>query len=261
MPLSFRNLINGNELATPLGSESIMKSLPKNSAKYIKGYASDTALEALANATGTNVGLLKQTLGLETKELDAYDPQHTSDAKPEEFWEGQDGKAVQLIYDENTNTFKRALYTNNELGGYGQNDFWYEDPFIPTFEISFNDNSPFFVGTDNLSDAVTKNSLKYFIQKYMDIDNIGYTNRFEIWKEFNKVFFKIFNKDTAQTNSKKKVYYITKLSGLDNLNKKMIKYGEDKITITLNEDVSMLAWYITELYNNLVYFTRNIRPL
>lgn len=259
MPLSFRNLINGNELATPLGSESIMKSLPKNSAKYIKGYASDTALEALANATGTNVGLLKQTLGLETKELDAYDPYHTSDAKPEEFWEGQDGKAVQLIYDENTNTFKRALYTNNELGGYGQNDFWYEDPFIPTFEISFNENTPFFAGTDNLSDAATKNSLKYFIQKYMDIDNIGYTNRFEIWKEFNKVFFKIFNKDTAQTNSKNKIYYITKLSGLDNLNKKMIKYGEDKITITLNEDVSMLAWYITELYNNLVYSYRNQR--
>lgn len=258
MPLSYKNLINGNELATSLGSESIMKSLPINSAKYIKGYANDTALEALANATGTNVGLLKQTLGLENKQLDAYDPYHTSDAKPEEFWEGQDGKAVQLIYDEDTNTFKRALYSNTELGGYGQNDFWYEDPFIPSFEISFNDNTPFFAGSDNLSDPANKNSLKYFIQKYNVIDTVGYESRFELWKEFKKVFFKIFNKDTLP-NNKSKIYYITKLTGLDNLNKKMIKYGEDKITITLNEDVSMLSWYIAELYNNLVYSYRNQR--
>ncbi len=39
----------------------------------------------------------------------------------------------------------------------------------------------------------------------------------------------------------------------------MIKYNEDKITITMNEDVSMIAWYLSELYNNISYSYRNQR--
>lgn len=273
MSLSYRNLIDEKALSGAITSGDFSKVIKKpgsNSAKYIKGYANDTAMEALANSLGVNKSTLKQSFGLENKELDAYDPYHTSDAKGEEFWyddQGSeiDGKAVQLEHDEDTNTFKRALYSNNELGGYGQTDFWYEDPFIPTFELFFDDESPLFIGgNDDGAESATAphNSLKKFIQKYKKIDGNSYSDRYILWQEFNKVFFKIFEKDIKNAdgrNKKNKAYYISKIQGLDNLNKKIINYGEDKITITLNEDVSMFAWYMAELYNNLTYSYKNQR--
>lgn len=243
MPLSYRNLINGNELSNPLGSESIFKSLSKNSAKYVRGYANDTAIDALLNTFGKNV-----------KEFDAYDPYHTSDAKVEDFW-NEDGKIIQKTHDPDTNTFKRSLYPNQD--NTTNPDFWYEDPFIPKFELSFDDFSPLF------NDDIThKNSLYYFLDSYQEIDSSGFENRRKMWTEFKNVFFKVFMKDIEKPenrNMKNKYYYITKLTGLEHLNKKFIKYGEDKITITMNEDVSMAAWYIAELYNNLVYSYRNQR--
>jgi hypothetical protein len=196
--------------------------------KYIKGYSIDN------------------------QNLDAYDPYHTTDAKNEEFW-SVDGKSVQRVNDDDTYTFKRGLYTQY---GLRQNDFWYEDPFIPSFEIFFNENSPFF------NDKSEPNCLRYFIGKYSQIDPTGYNNRLDLWQEFKKVFFKIFEKDLQDNqnrNIQNKPYYITKISGLNNLNKKMIKYNEDKITITMNEDVSMIAWYLSELYNNISYSYRNQR--
>jgi hypothetical protein len=142
------------------------------------------------------------------------------------------------------------------LGGYRQNDFWYEDPFIPTFELFFDENSPLF------NDTGAPNSLSYFMNSYSQIDPTGYANRLDIWQEFTNVFFKIFEKvliDNNGRNLKNKAYYISKIAGLDNLNKKFIKFGEDKITITINEDVSMIAWYLSELYKNLVYSYKNQR--
>jgi len=41
----------------------------------------------------------------------------------------------------------------------------------------------------------------------------------------------------------------------------MTKYGEDKITITLNEDVSMIGWYLAELYNTMIYSYKNKRHM
>ena len=270
MPLSFRNVIDTNQLADALTTgdySKVVKKKNQNLAKYVKGYAKDSAIEALANTIdpNMNLGLFKQAFGLENKQLDGYDPFHTSDAKKEEFWFDNvntsndypkvDGKEIQKKYDEDTNTFKRGLYNQGD-------DFWYEDPFYPTFEIYFDDNSPFFAGNDNLGETISNNSLKYFIQRYNSIDSDGYLNRFEIWSEFKKVFFKIFEKSTEQGKNRdeiKKNYYISKLEGLDNLSKKMINFGEDKITITLNEDVSMFSYYISELYNNLIYSYRNQR--
>lgn len=297
MPLSYRNIINVNAIKDAITSgdfsnESLSKKVRKQdkdttAAKYIKGYANDTAIEALANALDINKGTFKQAFGLENKEIDNYDPYHTSDAKRELFWYSKnsngedsdsklDGKAFQLEYDKDTNTFKRALYSNPELGGYRQNDFWYEDPFIPSFELLFDDQSPLFNGDNNISSVGKQNSLKYFIQKYgitsLDLNNPGfiinnlsiddtYLKRFEMWVEFKKIFFKIFEKELkeGESNTANKSYYITKIEGLNNLNKKIINFPEDKITITLNEDVSMIAWYLSELYNNIIYSYKNQR--
>ena len=267
--VSFRNIVNAAELSDAIGSgdfsnDTLSKTIKKkniNAAKYIKGYASDSAIEALSNSMDINKGLFKQMFGLENKQIDNYDPNNISSAKKEEFWGSGttqfDGKAIQLQYDDDTNTFKRSLSTNTTLGGYGQTDFWYEDPFVPSFELFFDDTSPFF-STKNIV-----NSLQYFINTIGEsVDRNGYEQRSQIWKEFQKVFFKIFEKGTERNinrNLKNKAYYITKIAGLNNLNKKIITLGEDKLTITLNEDVSMVAWYLSELYRNLIYSYKNQR--
>ena len=268
MPASYRNIVDGNELTNAIASGDFSKVIKteKASAKYIKGYANKSALEALADSLNINKELFKQFFGLENKKLDAYDPYHTQDAKKEEFWYDStetkklDGKTIQNQIDENTSTFKNALYKEYN---YRQNDFWYEDPFIPSIELSFDTTSPFFVGNENeVERNVDSNSLKSFLQKYTEIDPDGYSNRFALWSEFKNVFFKIFEKDIKGEESRNpinKPYYITKVSGLEFLNKKIIKFGEDKITITLNEDISMAVWYIAELYNNIIYSYRNQR--
>lgn len=268
MPVSFRNIINGGELSNAITSGDFSNVLKKPNAtnvKYIRGYAQDTAIEALANGLNINKGLFQQVFGIEKKETDLYDPYHTSDAKKEEFWfynetqEKRDGKEVQSYFDESTNSFKRGLY---EEYGFRQSEFWYEDPLIPSFELYFDEDSPLFSGDDNIQNNNTSsNSLKGFIQKYQEIDPINYSARFDMLNEFKNVFFKIFNSvlDANYTIRQKKQYYITKITGLNNLNKKMINYGEDKITITLNEDVSMISWYLSELYNNLIYSYKNQR--
>jgi len=255
MPLSYKNLL---ETITTRGSVS-KKSL--RTAKYIQGYAKDNAIEALANSLDINKGTVRQVFGLEDKKNDDYDPYHTSDAKPEEFWlnaEGENLKAseIQSLHDQNTDTFKRSLYSNDNK------DFWHEDPFVPAFEIYFDEDSAFFKGNENMDEVIEqKNCLKTFIQQYETVSS-DYTNRFEIWNEFKNVFFKIFEKDLKSNenrNIRNKSYYITKIGGLNNLNKKIINYGEDKITITMNEDVSMIAWYLSELYNNIIYSYKNQR--
>ena len=280
MALSYRNILNGEQLAGALGSgdfskSSIMGSFKKkatNSARYIKGYAQDSAIEALANALNINKGLFKQAFGIEEKKLDDYDPYHTSDSKNEAGWYSEgggqiDGEAIQSEYDEDTNTFKRGLYSQF---GFRQDEFWYEDPFIPAFELFFDEDSPFFAGSDYLNDETSANSLKYFIKQYMSIDPTGYETRFNLWKEFKTVFFKIFETNLLSNknrNLSNKTYYITKVKGLEKLNNKITSYYNgkeeeaDKITITLNEDVSMIAWYLSELYNNLIYSYKNKRHM
>jgi hypothetical protein len=262
MSASYRNIINTNELQDAIGSGDFSKVLKKGStsAKYIKGYAKDSGIEAL----GIDNQLFQQFFGIEDKKLDAYDPYHTQDSKIENFWYSEgggriDGKTVQQDVDEDTNTFKRSLYTQY---GFRDDDFLYEDPFYPSFEISFDEDSPFFLGSNDLSTDVTPNTLKSFINKYIEIDPVGYGSRFKLWVEFKKVFFKIFEKDTnrnSNRNLRNKAYYITKIAGLNNLNKKIINFPEDKITLTITEDVSMLAWYLSELYNNIAYNYKNQR--
>jgi len=224
--------------------------ISKNSAKYIKGYSDQSALGQLANST------LGSSLGLTQNQTDAYDPNHMSDAKPEEFWYNSDGttnsfgRDVQSLADNDTSIFKRALKGTDI-------DYYYEDPFIPSFELFFDQNSPLFV-----TSQTTNNSFQYFITNYNIINSADYTNRVGIWNEFRNTFFKIFE-TTLYSNSNRgisdKSYYATKIEGLGNLNHKMIKYGEDKITITLNEDISMIGWYLAELYNTMIYSYKNKR--
>ena len=276
MGLSYKNLIDNNAIIDALisgeSTKDVLKKKKTNLPKYIKGYADESAIESLSKSLGMDTPEFKQLFGIENKKLDAYDPYHTQDSKKEEFWKNDtggdiDGRTVQLTVDDDTNTFKRSLYSQF---GFRESDFWYEDPFIPSFELFFSEDSPLFTEVPN-----TKNCLNYFIQQYGTNQGTGeniddqYTQRLILWKEFKNTFFKIFEKDLKNNkirNIKNKPYYITKIAGLNNINKKIINYGThgvtpdgDKITITMNEDVSMIAWYIAELYKNIVYSYKNQR--
>ncbi len=237
-----------------------------NAAKYIMGYAQEDTIDLLAAELNMSSDQYKQIYGLNNIQYDEYDPNNTSNSKNELFWGSNDninihdGKTIQKSFDDVTDTFKRAIRSNDQLGGTSKTDFWYEDPFFPAFELLFDDSSPLFN-----NNATLKNSLNYFMNTYNSVD-INYTDRIVIWNEFKNTFFKVFA-SVSNSDIKTKAYYITKIGGLNHLNKKMINYGAadskdaDKITITMNEDVSMLAWYIAELYNNLTYSYKNQRHM
>ena len=242
--MSSINEISKNEILNNINNVS------SNSAKYIKGYSDQSALGQLSNS------IIGNSLGLSQGQTDAYDPNHISDAKPEEFWYNSDGttnsfgRDVQKKYDADTNSFKRSLHGDVD-------DFYYEDPFIPSFELFFDQETPLFTET-----YATNNSLSSFVHKYTSINNTDYDNRFKLWQEFRNTFFKIFETTLITQSSRNisnKSYYVTKIEGIDKLNNKMVKYGEDKITITLNEDVSMIGWYLAEMYNTLIYSYKNKR--
>lgn len=137
----------------------------------------------------------------------------------------------------------------------------YEDPTYLGFELYIDDmskSSPFYIPPSNQA-VIIANKVYRFLNKYRDIEDVR--KRIELYSEFEKRFFEIFNRLSEPQEDKpiNNNYYITNISGLDVLNKKIVNYPEDRINITLNEDVSMTALYLSELYNNLVYSYRNNR--
>lgn len=152
--------------------------------------------------------------------------------------------------DYDTDNFKYGLDFKSNL-------FDYDDPALLGFELFFDDlnnTSPF--NTD-----LTTNKVINFINNYGNIYDLAI--RGDLYLEFQKRFFEIFNSLSEQGNNKKKSknYYITEIKGTDLLNKRIVKYPDDKITITMNEDVSMSAQYLAELYNNIYYSYRNNRVM
>jgi hypothetical protein len=245
-------------------------------AKYIKGYDSETFMENIFSGklgTSDTQSKFGALFGFENKEVDPYDPYTTADAKKEHWWKNNpSGRVLYPKIDEDVNEFRNVLFRENSIEQY-------EDPTILGFEISFDTDSPFFDGGTEKEKMLfnndplftpTKlpfiqrqvNSLGYFLQKYGNqLGILEIENRFYYWKEFKEKLFTIFKDETSKQNIYDKPYYINKISGLRNLNKKIIKYGEDKITISLNEDVRMLAMYLSELYNNLVYSYKDKRMM
>ena len=154
-----------------------------------------------------------------------------------------------------------------------------EDPTYIVFDINIDDSdkSPLFdrsylsKGDKNLYNLDTKinygKGALHFLRKYgawdSEIESAGY-----IYGEFIKIIQLIFpgldSKDPAgnQYNSSgSKRHYISSISGLDVLNKKIMDFPNDKITIKLNEDVTMLSQYLSELYMDLTYSYATNRQL
>jgi hypothetical protein len=125
----------------------------------------------------------------------------------------------------------------------------FEDPTFLTFDI--------FLYTDRSSalfDTQTPYGVYAFLKKNEKISK-DFEQRIQILNEFKNRIENIFytSDEFDYLNQNKKTHYIQSIEGIDKFKKPIINYKEDKIKITLVEDVKMTAEYIAELYNNLSY--------
>lgn len=124
----------------------------------------------------------------------------------------------------------------------------FEDPTFLTFDI--------FLYTDRSSalfDQQTPYGVYTFLKRNESISQ-DFEQRIQILDEFKDRIEKLFySLDDDSLNQNKKTHYIQSIEGIENFKKPIIKYKEDKIKITLVEDVKMTAEYVAELYNNLSY--------
>ena len=106
----------------------------------------------------------------------------------------------------------------------------------------------------NNKEFIIKDSAYKFLLLYSKYDT-EINSSSQILDTFIDVCKRIFpfsNASNKETTGGKR-HYINSVAGLGVLNKKIINYPEDKITLKLSEDVSMLSQYLSELYLDLTY--------
>lgn len=151
----------------------------------------------------------------------------------------------QTIPDSAASKFKYGLEKNPSLS-------YFEDPTYLAYDLIFDvDSSPLF-------NKKHPNGVYRFMNDYVEMMEVSSRlhNDPGIYDEFLNRFWTIFQGDFKKdpnTDAVPRTYYAESIEGLDKLNAKIVNYGEDKLTITLTEDLSMSALYLAELYNNLVY--------
>lgn len=154
---------------------------------------------------------------------------------------------LRLMSDLNKDVFRYGLHKRID-------DSRFEDPTYLGFTIEIDETSPLFTNFSN-SGGQTFGVLD-FLQKYSNRSDMS--NRIPIYNEFINKITQIFKSqesisDPNTSSHYVKQHYINSISGLEVLNKKIIKYGEDKLTFELWEDISLWSTYLSQLYNNLTY--------
>ena len=179
---------------------------------------------------------------------------------------------AQAVVDYDTDAFKYGLDyrsgdPNNSTGWNADPMHLFEDPLLPIFDIILDTkNSPLFITDDTatrlnnvgIQSKSYTNSLAKFLDDYNNIYSIHI--RKAIHTEFLKTLFTLFNTEFNQVQNNKS-YYINSIDGLKDITKKMVEFEKDKITITLNEDVSMVSSYLASLYRNLAYSYKDQRQM
>ena len=151
---------------------------------------------------------------------------------------------TQPMVDYDMENFKYSLDRQTD-----NTDYYYEDPLFVSFDLMFDDmESPLFTEVDN-----------FFETYYTNNDNIAFFKAWSYYDKFKQLFWKIFNSTSHPDKKSNKVWYINSITGLDKLTSKIPKYTEDKLTITLSEDIAMLVNYLVDSYNNFAYNYRDQR--
>jgi hypothetical protein len=155
---------------------------------------------------------------------------------PEESIIGSAGKTKTTYPD------LRQIYLGSFITTSNEN----EDPTMLGYDIEIDViNSPLFNG-----------AVEDFIGTLPNYEEV--TSRLDIIRDFKKQFFKFFNTNSNQAIPK--VYYFREIKGLDRLveantsvdtKKSFVSYGDDFITLSLNEDVTQNMGYLSALYKSL----------
>lgn len=130
-----------------------------------------------------------------------------------------------------------------------------EDPLFNGFDVLFIKNTPLFKENRQSENS---NSTYKFLRQYTTIPEMS--KRIILHKNFINLFNQFFTFDQNNTNSEYRDYIIENISGLDKLNAKIVGKDE-KITLTLSENLSMSVLYLAELYNNLVFDYNGVREM
>lgn len=146
----------------------------------------------------------------------------------------------QYFKDIDTFNFKYGLELINSNPNNGD-----EDPIILGFDIRINTiTSPLF------------NDMKAFFD-YIDGRIKEVESRRSIYRDFIDHFSLFFDKTDSNLLKNFKSHYIKSINGLDKLvntsDQQFSKFGDDLLTIKMNEDVSMNGGYLSMLYKTLSY--------
>jgi hypothetical protein len=190
------------------------------------------------------------SVGYDKKSNPNYDKWDAKNSFPDKFTEDSSKKSISI----NTKSIgnKNENYTmpsDPESSFKFDTIHDFEDPTFLTFDI--------FLYTDRSSalfDTQTPYGVYAFLKKNEKISK-DFEQRIQILNEFKNRIENIFytSDEFDYLNQNKKTHYIQSIEGIDKFKKPIINYKEDKIKITLVEDVKMTAEYIAELYNNLSY--------
>lgn len=139
--------------------------------------------------------------------------------------------------------------------------------YLGGFVTTLNDNEdPTILGYDIKIDVISSPLFNGSVEDFLNnstFSSISELNsRLKLLSDFKDSFFKYFKTNINYEDVKS--YYLKKISGLDNLidrnnsntfDKSFVKYGDDILTLTLNEDVSQNMGYLSSLYKSL-YWSR-----
>lgn len=148
-------------------------------------------------------------------------------------------KTIRAIVDGNTDVFRYGLHRYARAGAY-------EDPTILgfTFELD-EESSPLFKDLPRF--------LNEYGSKYPEVDARRQTLE-QLWDAMRQFFMSQESVvDPAKATAYIKSHYINSVAGLTKLQSKFVKYLEDKLTLTLHEDIGLLSSHFMALHRNTEY--------
>lgn len=253
------NLISGRQKGVPT-QDDIDKygdvGQNKDKATSLKGFTSPENF--LFTNNPTEVGNSIVTDPTKRTDTNKRNIQNKQDQKV--FDQARGGVEFQHVLDKNLIPVPEEAI----IGSTGESRTAYPDLkqiYLGSFVTTSNDNEdPTMLGYDLEIDVIDSplfnGAVEDFIATLSKDEEVA--SRLDIIRDFKEQFFKFFNTNSNQVNPK--VYYFKEIKGLDRLveantsadtKKSFVNYGEDFITINLNEDVTQNMGYLSALYKSL----------
>lgn len=227
-------------LGTPTGFTDPSKFLISNNPDELGVGIIQTG--TVSNTNDRNKANQEYTRSFDKRDVDFHHGQYTSFGRKDEIIPVGDPNAKDPV-----NT--KDIYLASFIATSNTN----EDPTMLGYDISI----------DLISSPLFNGAVIDFINSFPNTDEIK--SRLELYNRFRDQFLSFFKSNAPNSSGLNlsdpiKAYYIKKITGLDRLNesnlsndtkKSFVNYGEDFITLTLNEDVTQNMGYLASLYKAL----------